>query len=319
MAMNRKVSSFTSSVKEEIITKPFTTRRKQALLAGFFKTNGRYIISNTGNRLELRSEYAKIAKFIYVALKDMYGIDPHFAYTKVRRFGTKTVYHVVIEMGVERILEDLNLAFVDNDSLREYLKNEDEIAGYLSGIFLATGSVNDPDSSNYHLEVSSDDETFLTEVAKVIGRIRNLRFEPKLTKRRQQFVLYLKKSDQIGDFLILIGATDATLEYENIRVSRDYANSDNRWQNCAVANMEKTIKAAARQIEDIKFLDQLVGIDNFPNIKMVHLARLRLDDESASLLELSNRLGELLGKPVSRSNVAHVFRQIGELADRYRL
>lgn len=316
--MNRKVSSFTSIVKEEIITKPFTTRRKLALLAGFFKTNGRYIISNTGNRLELRSEYAKIAKFIYVALKDIYGIDPHFAYTKVRRFGTKTVYHVVIEMGVERILEDLNLAFVDNDSLREYLRNEDEIAGYLSGIFLATGSVNDPDSSNYHLEVSSDDEAFLEEVAKVIGRIRNLRFEPKLTKRRHQFVLYLKKSDQIADFLILIGATDATLEYENIRVSRDYANSDNRWQNCAIANMEKTIKAATRQIEDIKFLDQLVGIDNLPNVKMVHLARLRLDDESASLLELSNRLGDLLGKPVSRSNIAHVFRQIGELADRYR-
>jgi DNA-binding protein WhiA len=118
--------------------------------------------------------------------------------------------------------------------------------------------------------------------------------------------------------LILIGATDATLEYENIRVSRDYANSDNRWQNCAIANMEKTIKAATWQIEDIKFLDQLVGIDNLPNVKMVHLARLRLDDESASLLELSNRLGDLLGKPVSRSNIAHVFRQIGELADRYR-
>jgi hypothetical protein len=149
-------------------------------------------------------------------------------------------------------------------------------------------------------------------------RQKAVRLEPKIIKRRSNYVIYLKKSDQIADFLILIGATDATLEFENVRVARDYANSDNRWQICETANMEKTIRAAAHQLEDIKFLDQLFGIDQLPNEKMIALAKLRLDDESASMLELSKRLAEILGKPVSKSSVAHVFRAIHGLADRYR-
>ncbi|HAV19531.1 MAG TPA: DNA-binding protein WhiA [Firmicutes bacterium] len=316
--MNRKITSFTSIVKEEIITKPFVETRIKAMLAAFFKANGRYLISNKENRLEFQSEHAKIAKYIYVTIKDLFHIDPRFAYTQVTRFGRKTSYHVLVESNVDEILTSLNISFINVFSLKEFLKTEDEIAGYLAGVFLSSGSVNDPESSNYHLEMSSPDEIFIREVGRLMVRQKAVRLEPKIIKRRSNYVLYLKKSDQIADFLILIGATDATLEFENVRVARDYANSDNRWQICETANMEKTIRAAAHQLEDIKFLDQLFGIDQLPNEKMIALAKLRLDDESASMLELSKRLAEILGKPVSKSSVAHVFRAIHGLADRYR-
>jgi len=316
--MKDPLHSFTGTVKEEIISKPFEDARVKALLAAFFKANGRYFISNRETRLELKSEYAKIAKYLYMQIKRLYGLDPRFAYTQTSRFGKKTTYHVIIESDIDRLLDDLNLSFTGTFTLRDFLRNDDQIAGYLSGVFLATGSVNHPESSNYHLEMASPDPSFIGEVSKILVRYKKVKFEPKITMRRQQHVIYIKKSDQIADFLIMIGATDATLEYENIRVSRDFANSDNRWQICETANMEKTIKAAAGHIEAIKFLDGLVGIDKLPNEKMTLLARLRLEDESASLIELAERMSATLGKPVSKSNVNHVFRAIKQLAERYQ-
>lgn len=317
--MARKIVSFTSIVKEEIIAKPFTEPRVKALLSGFCKANGRYVISNKGSRLELKSEHAKIAKYLYMTIKRIYNIDPRFAYTQQPRFNKATTYHVLIEAKVDEILTDLNLSFSGNYSLKDFLKTDDEMAGYLAGIFLATGSVNDPESSNYHLEMSSLDEHLMNEVLRLIGRQKGIRLEPKITKRREHTVLYMKKSDQIADFMILIGATDATLEYETIRVNRDYSNSDNRWQNCELANMRKTLDAAERQISDIQVLQSIVGLDHLPNEKMVLLAKLRLDDEGASLGELAERISEQLEKPVSKSNVAHLFRAINVLASRYRI
>jgi len=316
--MKDSISSFTGTVKEEIIAKPFEDARVKTLLSAFFKVNGRYLISNKTSRLELKSEYAKIAKYLYVQIKRLYGIDPRFAYTQTARFGKKTTYHVIIEQAVEDILADLNISFTGAFSLRDYLRTDDQIAGYLAGVFLAAGSVNHPESSNYHLEMASPDGNFINEVARLLGHYKKVRFEPKITMRRAQTVVYLKKSDQIADFLIMIGATDATLEYENIRVTRDFSNSDNRWQICETANMERTIKAAANHIEDIKHLEGLIGLDHLPNEKMTVLARLRLEDESASLLELAVRMSDILGKPISKSNVNHLLRAIRQLARRYQ-
>jgi DNA-binding protein WhiA len=109
-----------------------------------------------------------------------------------------------------------------------------------------------------------------------MARHRSVRLEPKMTKRRNQHVIYLKKSTN-RRFFDLIGATDATLEFESVRVARDFSNSDNRWQICETANMEKTIKAASKQLEDIKFLDRLIGLEHLPNPKLVALAHLRLE------------------------------------------
>ena len=316
--MINRVSSFTSIVKEEIISKPFEDERIKSLLASFLKANGRYYISNKESRIELQSEHAKIAQYLYTQLKRIYQINGRFAYSQTKRFAKKMTYHVIIEEKVDHILHDLNISFLQPLSLKDFLKNDDQIAGYIDGIFLALGSVNHPESSNYHLEMASEDDHLMNELLRLLKRYKPSRFEFKTIKRRYQTVLYLKKSDQIADFLIFLGATDATLEYESIRVSRDYINSDNRWQNCETANMEKTIMTAQQQIKDINFLDELVGIDNIANEKAIALAHLRLEDESASYSELANRLQEQINKPVSKSNVAHLFRYIKQLANRYR-
>jgi DNA-binding protein WhiA len=316
--MNKKPSSFTSLVKEEIITKPFSDQRLRALLAAFVKVNGRYLITNKATSLDIKTENAKLAKFLYLTIQKLFHAGTRFAYTRPMRFAKRVTYHVLIDTDADNVLEALGLSFENQMTMRQLLKNEDEIAGYLSGVFLSCGSVNDPESSNYHLELASIDEALLEEVLHLLLRLKNTVFGFKMTKRRHQSVLYLKRSDQIADFMILLGATDSTLEFENVRVARDFANSDNRWQICETANMKKTISSAQEQIENIEFLDKVIGIDNFPSEKMLALARLRLEDDSASMSELSNLLSKQLGYPVSKSNINHLFRAIKQLAIRLK-
>jgi cell division protein WhiA len=316
--MSNKVSSFTSLVKEEIITKPFSSMRLKAMLAAYFKVNGRYFISSKHNRVTIQSENAKIAKFIYVTIDRLYGSTPRFAYIQSQRLQRKMTYQVIIEQKIDRLLNDLGLSFSESIIPERKWITEDEVSGYLAGLFLACGSVNDPESSNYHLEFAVNDNEGASEIKRMLTRIKKISFSSKITQRRNKYILYIKRSDQIANLLIYMGATDSTLEYENIRVARDFINSDNRVQICETANMKKIINAANKQIKDIRFLDDLVGIENINNEKLTHLAKLRLEDDSASMGDLAIKLSKLLNHSVSKSNINHMFRSLHRLAERYR-
>ncbi|MCX5775831.1 MAG: DNA-binding protein WhiA [Firmicutes bacterium] len=313
-----KEPSFTSIVKEEITTKPFNDERLRAMLSAYVKTNGRMVIQNKTTEIVLATENAKIAKFLFLIIQKLYGISPRFAYTRMMKFEKKVTYNVIIEEKSDAILEDLGVSFLSGKISRLLVSNDDTLGGYVAGAFLATGSVNNPASSNYHLEISTTDEDYAKYLVKLVGRYKNVDLTPKIIKRRNQFVVYLKKSDQIADFLILMGATDATLEYENVRVNRDFSNNDNRWQICANANMNKVVEASGKQIEEIQIIDRVVGIEHLPNEKMKLLCRLRLDNDGASMLELAEKMSDEMHNPVSKSNINHLFRAIHEMAERYK-
>ncbi len=309
--------SFTSTVKEEITHKPFSEARLRALLSSYVKVNGVLSFANKQTLINVSTENAKIAKFLFLTFQKLYGISPRFAYTRKMKLEKKVTYHVIIEEKTDLILTDLAMGELGGRLVRYPIINDDILGGYLAGAFLASGSVNSPKSSNYHLEISTQDEVYAQYLAKVIERYKNTALTPKVIQRRKQYVVYLKKSDQIADFLILIGATDATLEFENIRVARDFRNNDNRWQICENANMNKTVAASDKQIEEIKIIDRVVGIDHLPNEKMKLLCQLRLANDGASMVELAEKMSETLGLMVSKSNVNHLFRAIHEMAKRY--
>lgn len=317
--MARELGSFAGIVKEEITSKPFSDERLLATFAAFAKMNGRFIRNKEGTRLTLTTEYSKIAKFMYGIVLKLFKIHTKFAYTHTLRFNKILKYQVVIDQGVDTILEAVNLGFVEEeDNYLNKLKSNDAIAGYLTGLFLASGSVNHPESSHYHLEMSAPDESYLKAVLAMVPRLKGVAFDFKLASRRNLAILYLKRSDQIANFLILMGATDATLEYENIRVARDYANSDHRWQICETANMKKTVEAAESQRQDLLLIKKVVGLEALPTQKMVLLAKLRLKHDASSLLELAEMLSDQLGKPVSKSNINHLFRAIKTIAQDLR-
>ena len=136
---------------------------------------------------------------------------------------------------------------------------------------------------------------------------------PKITKRRDRYVIYFKKSDQISNFLIMIGAANCCIEFENQRAYRDFTNNTNRLTNLDVANMNKTTEVALRQIEEIKYIDDVLGIHNFHNPKKELLCYFRLDNESLSMSDLADKLSEELGIKITKSNVNHLFRDLHAL------
>jgi cell division protein WhiA len=317
--MNKLISSFTGTVKEELTTKPYDHQRRLAIFAGFVKANGRYVFSKRQQKLTLVTPYAKIGQWLYQTSKTLFKVTPTFAYRQAARFSQRQTYWLTFETGVDAMLSSMHLDF--SSSAKHYLKqfeSMDMIAGYLTGLFMATGSVNDPSSSHYHLEMTSDDEDFLLEINRLLKRVKNLRFSFKMTLRKQKYMLYLKKSDQIADFLIFMGATDATLEYENVRVARDFSNSENRLQICENANMAKTIAAAKKQQTAIQVVDEVIGIQHLDHPRLEALCRLRLKHDSSSLEELAVMMSKQFQRPISKSQLNHLFRHLYVMAEKVK-
>ncbi len=314
--MQAKVS-FTQKVKEEIASVSFSDEHLRVMLAAFIKINGSLSFSDKKETISLKTENAKIAKFIYHAIEKVYGVACRFTYSKTMNFKRKLTYNVVVDEA-DFIISDLEISFLEGKISKNIIANDEMIAGYLAGAFLATGSVNSPKKSNYHLEISLNDESFAKWFSKLFLKYKGGEFSAKIIKRRNQYVVYLKRSQQIADFLILVGATNATLEFENVRLSRDFSNIGNRLVNLDNANLAKATQAAKNQILDIQILDKIFGINTISNIKQKELMKLRLENEDASLSELAVLLSNRLGKLVSRSNINHLFRSIHQQALQYK-
>ncbi len=136
----------------------------------------------------------------------------------------------------------------------------------------------------------------------------------KKTKRRSGYITYLKEAEKIGDFLHIVGAFNAMLAFEDLRIMRDMRNSVNRLVNCDTANLKKTANAAARQVEDIQVIDEKLGLEQLPE-KLETLARFRLENSDLTLKEVAEQIPD---GPISKSGVNHRFQKIREIADKLR-
>ena len=304
----RNNNSFAKSVKEEIASKDYSSERILAILSSFIRLNGSLIINNKKEFITLKMENSKIAKFIYHSVQKVFGINPMISYLKKANFNQNTCYVITIR-NVD-YLTKLHINFLENKIDKIFAKNMETIGGYLAGAFLATGSVNSPRNSDYHLEITFPNENMAKWFIRLMNHYRGSQFMAKTIKRRDKYIMYLKRSDQIVDFLVLIGATDACLYFENQRVDRDFSNITNRLQNLDTANLAKTLKAAKNDIRIIKRLIAKNGFINFTNEKMAKLCELRLKYPEATLDELADYLSSEIGHNVSKSNVNHLLRAI---------
>lgn len=316
--MASKTITFAQQVKEELVNNPYDSKeRLRALLAAFIRINGSLSFVNKESVINMSTENAKIAKFIYSHLKDIYDADVSFSYTQ-KSFNKKRIYKIIVNTMSDEIIEDLDIEFLEGKISKNIVFNDDTISGYLAGCFLASGSINSPVSSNYHLEISLNSLNYAKWLLHLFIRYKNTNISPKIAERRGKYIVYFKKSDQIADFLILIGAVESCMEFENIRVDRDFMNSANRLTNFDTANVKKSYETSLRQIEEIKYLDKVIGLKNLQNPKATLLAKLRLENENATLKDLSILMGEHLGTSVSKSNVNHLFRWLHELYERLK-
>lgn len=314
-----EIISFTNEIKNEITANiNLDTEMKRSLLAAFIRVNGTIKFKNKNEYLILRTENAKVAKFIYSLIKDLYeDVVVSFSFRKTMKFYKATEYLVNIINGGTTIFSSLDINLLESKINQELINKEDRIRGFLMGLFLACGSCNSPKTSNYHFEFYVSDENLAKNILKIINKIKSSQFDFKLTKRRNNFVIYLKKSDQISGFLAFLDASTCCIKFEDVRVSRDYSNINNRLIICDQYNYKKSIDKANVQIEQIKLIDKHLGIDNIINEKVQLLCKLRLKDPEASYADLSSMMSEELNVPVSKSNIGHLFRKIENMAKLY--
>lgn len=312
-----KHDSFTQMVKDEITSYEYTNEEYLPLLSGFVKTNGVISISQRKFNLSLQTENSKIAKLIYRCFISLFNITPVFSYSKKMKLDKCVVYHLKITEHVEEILKTLQL-YQGLQKLQPKEIIENDLARYfIAGTFLASGSVNPPSSSNYHLQMIVSDEEDAKFLIRILNRFKNERnMDFKYIARRNKFVVYLKKADQITIFLALVNASYSMMEFENSRIEKDYINSENRYQICFNANFQKMMQKSNEQIEDITYLQKEYGLVRLSEKEQL-LAKARLENPEAPLSTLVEVLKEK-GISISKSGASRIFTKFHDLVNSLR-
>lgn len=307
--------SFASETKKELTNLQVKDCCVKAELSALIRMNGSLSFSNRILVVNVQTENAAIARRIYTLIKKIYGTPVELLVRKKMRLKKNNVYIVRLKNKAKFILEDLKILgesfTIIHHISPDLIKKKCCKRSYLRGAFLAGGSVNNPETSSYHLEVFSlykEHNESLCELMNFFG------LNSKTLERKKGFITYLKEAEKITEYLNVIGAHNALLRFEDVRIVRDMRNSVNRLVNCETANLNKTIGAAIRQVENIRFIDETVGLQILPD-KLREIAELRVNYQDVTLKEL----GEMVSSGnISKSGINHRLRKIDEIADKLR-
>lgn len=307
--------SFASETKKELTGIEVKDCCAKAELSALIRMNGSLTLANKNMIVNVQTENAAIARRIYVLLKRCYQVSGELFVRKKMRLKKNNVYIVRLVERANEILQDLYIkgegfSFTHNIA-PELIKKKCCKRAYLRGAFLAGGSVNNPETSSYHLEINSLYKEHNDAISELMNKFS---LNSKTLERKKGYITYLKEAEKITEYLIIIGANHAMLRFEDIRIVRDMRNSVNRLVNCETANLNKTIGASLRQVENINFIDRTVGLDTLPP-KLREIAELRVKYEDVTLKEL----GEMVSSgTISKSGINHRLRKIDEIANKLR-
>lgn len=306
--------SFAAQTKKELTLIETDACCEKAELSALIRMNGAVQLSNGRVILDISTENAAIARRIYTLIKKTYKVHTELLVRKKMRLKKNNVYIVRVPGQVQELLSDLKIVsegFVFTEGIeKEIVRGNCCKRAYLRGAFMAGGSVNNPEGSSYHLEIASIYEEHCRALTQLANKFDlNARF----IERKKGFVFYIKEGEKIIEFLSLIGAHQALLRFEDVRIMKDMRNSVNRIVNCETANLNKTIGAAVRQIDNIRLLQREVGLESLPE-KLREVAEIRLQHPDMNLKEV----GDMLKGNVSKSGVNHRLRKIDELAEKLR-
>ncbi|UCZ52631.1 DNA-binding protein WhiA [Bacillus shivajii] len=307
--------SFASMTKKELTQLDVKPCCAKAELAALIRMNGSISLRQMQITLDIQTENAAIARRIYTLIKKIFDVHVELLVRRKMRLKKNNVYVVRVSKEARYMLENLSIvdatfAFTREIS-SELIKKDCCKRSYLRGAFLAGGSVNHPETSSYHLEIFSFYEEHIQSLLSLMDEFD---LKAKTLERKKGFILYLKEGERISEFLNVIGAHQALLRFEDVRIMKDMRNSVNRLVNCETANLNKTVGAAMRQVENIRFIQKEVGLETLPD-KLREIAELRVKHQDVTLKEL----GEMVqsGK-VSKSGVNHRLRKIDEFATKLR-
>ena len=309
--------SFSSDVKNEAAQIELVKNEGRAELSALIQMCSSLSLSNRGMTIKVQVENAAVARTVCRLVKDRYNAEISLSVKRRMNLKKNLIYGIRIMTGAPVILTDLGLYSsrgLLEVPLHKIVSNDSQARAYLCGAFLAGGSINPPEKTNYHLEITANNDKQAELLQELLERFD---IHAKTIERRGKQIVYVKAAEKIADFLRIIGANEAVLKFENIRISRDFTNSLTRLNNCDVANEVKTQNAAKNQLEDIHVLQSTYGLDRLDE-KLQDVAKLRLQYPEASLNELCATYEEMTGISVSKSGMKHRFVRLHELAEKRR-
>lgn len=305
--------SFSADVKKEIGNLQCESCCYKSELYSIIRYKSSLKLSHNGLGFTVSSTLNVVARRIVYLLKTIYNKDLEIKVVKRDKLDFKDKYILNFNDDARDILLDLKILNPDysiNEQLNyDILKRPCCKGALLRGLFLVQGSINDPATSNYHLEIVLDSSYDFIVLNKILNEVG---IDAKLTERRKGFILYIKKSEMIGDFLKFIGANNSLFYFENQRIMRDYNNSVNRIINCDISNEEKVIRTSKEQLDNIEYLTKYKGITNLSE-RILNAIVLRTTYPDYSLSELSDESEELVGKYISKSGLSHCFKDIDRM------
>ena len=300
--------SFSTDIKNEVTRLDSTKEELISELSAIVRNSA---IIDKG--IIITIENNAVARRIFKLFKNIYDITPIITVRK-KYFNNGLSYILEIRNKVNQILEDLSI--VNNgvylDIPSSYIYSDDDLVrAYLRGVFLSCGSINDPKTSKYHLELLVDSLEYAVFISKLLN---DNDLNSRVISRDKKYMIYIKEAEKISDFLRIIKAYNAVMYYEDIRIYRDHKNMTNRLNNCEQANMDKVFFTALNQIKDIEKLKEYELLDLIDE-KLRIVIDYRVKYPEASLAELSDIISIDTGNKISKSGLNHRFRKIREIID----
>ena len=304
--------SFTSIVKDEVTRLEGNKFEYMAEMSCIFRNN-----AHIDNDIIITLENNSVARRVFKLVRQVYDVTPIITVRRRYNFNNHLSYLLRISNRKQFILEDL--AIVSHGEYlnvpHDYIINDEEcLRAYLRGLFLSTGSINDPKTSRYHLEFIVDNKKYAEYVSELLNRYS---LNSKVIKREKNYMVYIKEAEKISDFLRIIQAYQAVMYFEDIRIYRDHKNMTNRLNNCEQANVDKVFLTASKQLKDISLLRQYDMIDVLP-VKLQEVIKYREEYPESSLQELSDIMSKELGYHITKSGLNHRFRKIKDIVDKIR-
>lgn len=306
--------SFSSDIKQEISQLEFTEGKARALLSALFLSRASLNWSNGRTWLSFQTQNASIAKLVFRVLKTEYDVDVQIATIKRMNLKKNNTYRLIVQSKANDILEDLGIlrqGGLYNTPPYTIVRSEKNARAFMQGLFLASGSINSPKTTNYHMELNVPSQDLAIMAVKILDRFY---IPAKITLRKQQYIVYTKAGDKIADFLRLLGANQSLFLFEDARIQRDFYNQLTRLDNCEVANEMKTQKAAKDQLYWIAVIEQS---HQKVSDKIAHVMAARKKNPEASNVELCDEIYLMYGETITKSGMKHRMTKIKELAQTF--
>ena len=308
--------SFSGTVKEELSRQISTARHcRIAETAALLSLCGRFTADGA---LRMQTENSAVIRKYFTLVQKTFNIETEIAVRENRQMKKGHIYYVEIKDDalIRTVLLGTKLSREQNSGgtlvLNNSLLTQQTCCkrAFIRGAFLASGSISDPEKG-YHFEIVCPDERKAGQLQELI---RSFGIDAKVVVRKKSHVVYVKEGAQIVDILAVMEANVALMNLENIRILKEMRNTVNRKVNCEMANINKTVSAAVKQIEDIKLIEEKKGFQSL-NDGLAEIAELRLQYPEATLKEL----GMMLNPQVGKSGVNHRLRKLSSIADELRV